>query len=120
MNLRASISERFHLPLEAVRCGGCRNEKGIISLLGDEKPCEVFRCTSDKGITFCYECSDFPCDLLHPYADQASVRPHNTKLFNLCLIKKMGIDQWAKEKALNVKKTYFKGKLRVHVADEKK
>jgi hypothetical protein len=40
----------------------------------------------------------------HPYADQATARPHNTKLFNLCLIKKIGLDQWAKDKALNVKK----------------
>ena len=87
--------------------------------LGDSKPCDVFRCTSEKGIAYCYECADFPCDHLHPYADQASVRPHNTKLFNLCLIKKMGVDQWAKDKALNVKQTYFNDKLRVHVADKK-
>ena len=120
MNLRASISERLHLPLEAARCKGCRNAKGTISFLGDNKPCNVFRCTSEKGITYCYECADFPCDYLHPYADKASVRPHNTKLFNLCLIKKMGIDQWAKDKALNVKQTYFNGTLRVHVADKKK
>jgi hypothetical protein len=120
MNLRASIAERLHLPLEAARCEGCRNAKGIISFLGDHGSCDVFRCTSEKGIRYCYECTDFPCDHLHPYADQASDRPHNTKLFNLCLIKKMGVDQWAKDKALNVKQTYFNGTLRVHVADKKK
>ncbi len=119
MTLRASVSERLHLPLETAKCEGCRNARGTISVLGDSKPCEVFRCTSEKGIAYCYECADFPCDHLHPYADQASIRPHNTKLFNLCLIKKMGIDQWAKDKALKVKQTYFNDKLKVHVADEK-
>lgn len=120
IKLRASISKRFNLPLEAARCEGCRNAKGSIAFLGDDEPCDVFRCTSEKGITYCYECTDFPCDNLHPFADQASVRPHNTKLFNLCLIKKMGIDHWAEHKALNVKQTYFNGSLKVHVADEKK
>jgi hypothetical protein len=119
-NLRTNISERLSLPIETAKCEGCRNARGTISFLGDNKPCGVFRCTSEKGIAYCYECADFPCDNLHPYADQASVRPHNTKLFNLCLIKKMGIDQWAKDKALNVKQTYFNGRLRVHVADKKR
>ncbi len=120
MNLRADLSERLHLPIENAKCEGCRNAKGIISLLGDKKPCDVFRCTSEKDITYCYECLDFPCDHLHPYADQASARPHNTKLFNLCLIKKMGIDTWAKDKALKVKRTYFSGKLLIHDADTNK
>lgn len=120
MNIRKDISERLHLPLEEARCEGCRNAKGTISFLGDNKPCAVFRCTNEKDIIYCYECTDFPCDHLHPYADQATARPHNTKLFNLCLIKKMGIDQWAKDKALNVKKTYFNGSLNVHMADKKK
>ena len=117
IKLRADISERLNISLEAARCKGCRNEGGIISSLGDSKPCAVFGCTSKKGIAYCYECTDFPCDYLHPYADKASVRQHNTKLFNLCLIKKIGVDEWARSKALNVKKTYFNGKLRAHGSD---
>lgn len=117
LNLRVSISDRLHIPLEMATCNGCRSAQGMISFLGDSKPCEVFQCTSNKSIRYCYECADFPCDHLHPYADKASIRPHNTKLFNLCLIKKMGIDKWAKDKSLKVKQTYFNGKLVVHAAD---
>jgi hypothetical protein len=61
----------------------------------------------------------FPATIFTP-ADQASTRPHNTRLFNLCLIQKMGTDEWARDKALTVKQTYFNGVLRVHVADKKK
>jgi Protein of unknown function (DUF3795) len=119
MSVKRGISERFQLPLEAAKCEGCRNAKGKISFLGDNEPCDIFRCTSGKGIAYCFECTEFPCDLLHPHADQASTRPHNTKLFNLCLIKNMGLDEWAKNKALNVRKKYFNDKLRVHAADNK-
>jgi hypothetical protein len=117
--LRTSISERLSIPFEVARCKGCRNAAGVVSFLGEGKPCDVYRCTNEKGINNCSECTDFPCDYLHPYADQASVMPHNTKIFNLGLIKKMGIDRWAKEKALSVKETYFNGKLMLHGADRK-
>jgi len=40
-----------------------------------------------------------PCDHLHPYADMGTTKPHDLKVFNLCLIKKMGLESWAKEKA---------------------
>lgn len=119
MDIRAKVSQTLHLPLEAARCGGCRNEKGAIAFQGDDEPCDIYRCTGDKGITYCFECADFPCDLLHPYADKASVRRHNTKLFNLCLIKKMGVEQWAKDKAASVQQTYFNGELIMHAADGK-
>ena len=34
-------------------------------------------------------------------------------MFNLCLIQKMGLEEWAKEKARQVKNTYFKGKWKI-------
>jgi hypothetical protein len=49
----------------------------------------------------------FNCIVLHPYADKASELPHNTKVFNLCLIKRMGLESWAKDKAKKVKNEYF-------------
>jgi hypothetical protein len=45
--------------------------------------------------------------------DLTSRRPHNTKVFNLCLIKKMGLESWAQTKAQNVRDKYFKEKLRL-------
>jgi hypothetical protein len=120
MNIREGISAKMKLPIEAAICEGCRNAEGTISFLGDQRPCSIFSCNKEKKITYCFECADFPCDHLHPYADKATERPHNTKVFNLCLIKKMGVDQWANDKALKVKQTYFNGILRVHAADQKK
>ncbi len=116
--LRAANAEALGLPYEEAKCEGCRNAGGTIAFLEDTEPCDVFRCAGEKGIAFCYQCSDFPCDYLHPYADQASVRQHNTKLFNLCLIKKMGLEQWARTKAKSVRETYFNGKLRVHSGEK--
>jgi len=107
--LGAKISKDRGIPIEKAVCSGCRNEGGTIAFLGMTEPCNVYKCIQKKGIQFCCDCADFPCDHLHPYADKAFRVPHNTKVFNLCLIKKMGLESWAKDKAKSVKSIYFKG-----------
>lgn len=111
--IKKAVAERLNIPLERVACRGCRNERGTIEFLNMTEPCNVYKCIDNKGISFCSDCPDFPCDHLHPYADLASQRPHNIKVFNLSLIKKMGLDKWAAEKAKSVRETYFKGRLKL-------
>ncbi len=96
---------------EKVACKGCR-KRGGVPPLGTE-PCKVSKCISLKGIESCADCSDFPCDNLHPYAEMASMFPHNMKVFNLALIRKMGVEKWAKEKSKSVRDTYFCGKFNI-------
>ena len=111
--LRAAISKNLGVSFEQAMCRGCRNEKGTMAFLAMTEPCNVYQCTEKKGMSFCCECPDFPCDHLHPYADQASLVPHNTKVFNLCLIKKMGLESWAETRAKSVKDTYYNGKWKI-------
>lgn len=111
--LRAKAAERLGVPKELAACRGCRNEDGVIAAIGRDKPCYVYRCIAEKGLSLCCECEEFPCDYLHPFADLADQRPHNTKVFNLCLIKKMGLEKWAETKAKSVKENYYKGKLKL-------
>lgn len=111
--LGAAIAKHMGIPFEQAVCRGCRSEKGTIAFLGMTEPCNVYKCIEKKGISFCCDCSDFPCDHLHPYADKASDRPHNTKVFNLGLIKKMGLESWAEKKAKTVRDTYFGGKFKI-------
>jgi hypothetical protein len=42
-------------------------------------------------------------------ADLAAIRPHNLKVYNLCRIKKIGLDRWIEE-AGQIRKNYFTGK----------
>ncbi len=104
-------SEQLNIPTEIMRCQGCRNHNGRIPLqlqmFGDNHRCGAYECSSAKKVAFCGECEDFPCDYLHPLADKAETLPHNTKVFNLCLINKMGVEKWAESKAAEVRETYF-------------
>jgi hypothetical protein len=106
LDIRKDYSEKTGIPLDNAFCKGCRPEKGLACHV----ECHVYPCAEKKGIKFCIDCKEFPCDYFQPYADKANIVPHNTKVFNLCLIKKMGIKAWAEKKAKEVKDTYFSKK----------
>lgn len=101
--MRHLVSQELGLPREQAVCLGCRNTHGRPAHL--PMSCRVYPCAAEKGVHFCCDCPDFPCDLLHPYFDNAKLW-HNTKVFNLCLIKKLGLEAWAQEKAPSVLETY--------------
>jgi hypothetical protein len=105
------LSKQLNIPFETMLCDGCRSHDGRIPLqkhiFGDEHRCAAYECSKTRNLDFCGECEDFPCDNLHPYADKAAVLPHNTKVFNLCLIKRRGLEDWAENKAAKVRRDYF-------------
>jgi hypothetical protein len=104
-------SEEYNLPTDVMLCQGCRNHDGQIPLqkhlFGDAHRPAAYQCSKTKNVVFCVECEAFPCDYLHPCTDRAQTLPHNIKVFNLCLINRMGFEQWATSKAAEVRDTYF-------------
>ncbi len=104
------IAGLFNLSPDEIKCKGCRGENGKCAHLPME--CRVYKCIENTEMKTCAECRDFPCDFLHPYRDQAE-KWHNTKVYNLCLIKKLGLEKWAKEKAGSVLDVYAYGQWRL-------
>ena len=107
--LAQMINTKMGVPKEEIACKGCRQQNGKHFHLTPDG-CATLDCAKAKGVALCCECNDFPCTLLAPIADQAVRYPHNMKLFNLCRIKKVGLDRWIEEEAGQIRKKYFKGK----------
>lgn len=111
-NLTNELAELIHIkwsvPKEEIACKGCRQQDGKHFHI--PHGCATLDCAKAKGVELCCECHDFPCAFLAPTADQAAVYPHNTKLFNLCRIKKVGIERWIEAEAGQIRKKYFKAK----------
>ena len=99
------ISQKAGVPVEELSCKGCRQQDGVHWHLPPEG-CATLTCAKDKGVELCCDCSDFPCEFLAPLADGAATYPHNFKLYNLCRIKKNGIENWI-EDAGEIRKSYF-------------
>jgi hypothetical protein len=106
--LAGLIHSKLGVPKEKIPCKGCRREDGAHFHL--PQGCATLDCVKEKGVELCSDCNDFPCPFLAPLADQAAKYPHNMKLYNLCRIKKVGLDRWIEEEAGQIRKKYFTAK----------
>ena len=103
---KKQVSEFLKIPVEETPCKGCRDEKGNCKY-GPNQQCATWNCVSVKGVSFCHECTDFPCGLLAP-TQKGAAYPHNMKVYNLCRMKLIGLDGWIEESA-NIRKRYYNG-----------
>jgi hypothetical protein len=104
-DIKKKVSETLGVSEEKAICEGCKPQEGRIKLLKPDQQCNIFKCVAEKGIEFCNECDDFPCERFQPYADKAHY-PHNTKMYQLCVMKKLGFEKWAAEEAAKIWDTY--------------
>jgi len=109
--LAQQTAEMFGMNPKDVACEGCRSENGpsFMKVMGIESGCPVKKCADSKGLHNCSECSVFPCEKLMPVADKSDMFPHNTKLYNLCRIKLLGLEKWAGECG-QIQNIYFNGR----------
>jgi hypothetical protein len=103
---KRQIAEFLKIPIDKTPCKGCRDEKGHC-IYGPNQQCATWDCVQQKGVTFCFECNDFPCRLLAPTQKGANY-PHNMKVYNLCRMKLLGLDAWIEE-AADIRNRYFSG-----------
>lgn len=104
---RLRIAERRGIDPSRVSCRGCRVQGGYCILVDS---CETLECVRSKGVSFCFECSEFPCLRLAPAQEGAAVFPHNMKVFNLCRMKAVGVGKWAEEEASRIRDLYYNGR----------
>ena len=82
------IAVRLNIPFDKVRCSGCRGDL----LSAHCESCYFRECSVKRGIEFCSQCSDFPCEKL---SDFQTKMPHRVDLFrSLERIKEAGWERW--------------------------
>ncbi len=100
------VAQTLGKSLEAIPCPGCRQNRGC-KLFSHE--CETFLCAEEHNVAFCFQCADFPCSKLQPAREGADRYPHNFKLYNLCRIQAVGVEEWSRNEAALIRKKYFSG-----------
>lgn len=83
------LSGTTKIPAEKITCAGCTDGNICLLLKMQGKSCKTLDCVKQKGVDYCFNCTDFPCLYLMPLADGAGKFPQNIKLYNLCQIKKL-------------------------------
>ncbi len=110
--LQEQISKSTPFKKEDITCEGCTSGNPCVSLKLQNKECATLNCSTQKGVNYCFECKDFPCEHLMPTAEGANIFPHNTKLYNLCIMKKIGVEEWSKVSE-DIKRKYFTTKFEI-------
>jgi hypothetical protein len=114
MENRKRFFESRNIPLDKFQCRGCRANNGHcdgLTILGIDPECKTFQCVQQKKVEFCYECNEFPCFRLQPVANRSDRVPHALKIYNLCMIKRLGVEKWAKEHSKQIFSSYYTRKL---------
>jgi len=92
--------------LKVLKCKGCREQEGQVHKF---PVCKTYECATEKGFDFCFECGDFPCVKLQPIVNFEIFAPHNSKVYSLVMIQKLGLEEWNKICAEKLK-LYYEGK----------
>lgn len=86
------IAERFQKPIEEVQCEGCRSDKRCFYC---RDSCRMGKCAQEKGVDFCGECGEYPCEDLKTFQTEA---PHRIELWKSQeRIKEAGYEKWYTE-----------------------
>ena len=87
-----AVADAYHTPPESWECHGCRSEKRSYFC---RNLCKMAGCAKEKGIDFCVDCDEYPCDELRTFKEQ---RPHRIELWeNQQRIKEAGYARWYEE-----------------------
>jgi hypothetical protein len=108
--IQTRLSAVTKTPKEEIKCLGCKDDNICLLLKIEGKNCKTLDCVKAKGVDYCFQCDTFPCEYLMPLADGADRFPQNIKLYNLCMMKRIGIDAW-EESVKDIRKTYFTKKI---------
>ena len=87
-----AVADVYHTTPDVWECHGCRSEKRSYFCKNE---CKMVECAAGKGIDFCVECSEYPCDDLREFKKK---RPHRIELWEAQeRIKEVGYDRWFEE-----------------------
>jgi hypothetical protein len=82
---------QFHFTEEESICHGCRSGKRLPYCAN----CKMSACAAERGIDFCSQCDEYPCNDLKSFQ---SAMPHRIELWrNFDRIRAAGYTQWLRE-----------------------
>ena len=87
-----ALAAKTQRPIEQLRCEGCRSERRAVHC----EQCEFVACAGKRGIDFCGQCTEYPCERLTSF--QAAM-PHRIELWeDQGRIAAIGHERWLLEK----------------------
>ncbi|RPH31840.1 MAG: DUF3795 domain-containing protein [Bacteroidales bacterium] len=124
MKMPSEIPESFFAPC-GMNCMVCyvhlKEKKPCSGCLGDDqfkpdrcKACSIKNCAKEKGFTYCYECSDFPCKRINNLEKSYKKRYNTSLIENSKMVKERGIMAFQVEEQKKWKCSKCSGVISLH------
>lgn len=82
------LAKRYGKEIDEMRCNGCRSDKLSFYCV----TCEMKACIREKGLDFCSDCDEYPCQTLKEFQ---VLMPHRAELFDsLDYVRDHGYEKW--------------------------
>ncbi len=89
-----ALAARMGKTVDDVTCEGCRSNKRSFFC---RDLCVMKSCAEKKGVDFCSQCDEYPCEPLETFQAAA---PHRRELWtSLATIKSEGYEKWCRDMA---------------------
>jgi hypothetical protein len=89
-NTVKELAARWRKEEDDVRCRGCKSDT-VASFC---RTCGLKACARQKGLEFCFQCEDYPCDRLDEFRNNAQY-PYHIEVYDyLQTIKQYGVGYW--------------------------
>ncbi len=73
-------------------CSGCKGDTPSKYTNG----CDIRKCAHGKGVDFCFECDDHPCQVINEFCGSGD--PHHSSILdNLKALKHIGLEEWLEQ-----------------------
>ena len=92
--LNCGLCPNFHIHTDGqFKCPGCGGEG-----FSEQHPaCSILTCCERKGIEYCYDCDEFPCNKYDSWGDYDSFITHRNYVADMEKAKRIGIDAYIDE-----------------------
>ena len=92
------VSQKLGIAISEVRCDGCLSDRVMPHCVDCRYGFRI--CAKNKGVTWCFQCPDFPCQRLRDFLDVHIVNGishHALVIEDLQYMKEYGIDEWVEK-----------------------
>lgn len=82
-------------PGSVTTCRGCNSSELSIWCTG----CEIKTCARERGIRYCLECEEFPCEKSRSFMDDARYPYHRDVPEMMTRLRQVGLEKWSAEQS---------------------
>lgn len=88
-NRLEAMADNNKYRFDELMCNGCKTQVNSIYC----RECDIKKCAKEKNVEFCFECNEFPCDIITKF-NYDEHDHHSVVLKNLNDIEENGIENW--------------------------